>query len=111
MSRAHAKERVLSKRAFEAPSGNPLLRTPSENPAQNPFFMGAKNQRILFLDKVFRKPFGSWTSAPKTVDVRTKKCVFLRPQWWGEAFWGQECPALSAGNPDQKVYVYVVFLP
>ena len=32
-----------------------------------------------------RRP-GSWTSAPKIVDVRTKKCVFLRLQWWGETF-------------------------
>ena len=33
----------------------------------------------LFLDKVYREPFGSWTSAPKTVDVHTKKCVSCGP--------------------------------
>ena len=48
--------------------------------------IAAKNQRKLFLYKVFPEPFGSWTSAPKIVDVRTKKCVFLRPRWWGETF-------------------------
>ena len=47
---------------------------------------GKKNQRKLFLYKVFQQPFGSWTSAPKIVDVRTKKCVFLQPRWWGETF-------------------------
>ena len=48
---------------------------------------GPKNQRKLFWYKVSQQPFGSWTSAPKIVDVRTKKCVFLRPRWWGETFW------------------------
>ena len=61
--------------------------------------LGAKKSTQTFLYKVFRQPFGSWTSAPKIVDVRTQKCVFLRPRWWGETFcpWasgrkGQECP-------------------
>ena len=61
--------------------------------------VGAKKSTQTFLYKVFWQPFGSWTSTPKIVDVRTKKCVFLRPQWWGETFdpWasrrkGQECP-------------------
>ena len=48
--------------------------------------LGPKKQRKLFLYKVFQKPFGSWTSAPKIVDVRAKKWVFLRPRRWGEAF-------------------------
>ena len=38
------------------------------------------------LDRVFREPFGSWTSAAKIVDVRTRKCVFLQPRWWREVF-------------------------
>ena len=38
------------------------------------------DQRKLFLDRVFQEPFGSWTSAPKIVDVRTKKCILLRPR-------------------------------
>ena len=74
---------------------------------------GQKINANVFLYKVFRRPFGSWTSAPKIVDVRTKKCVFLRPRWWGETFWPRVVRAqgsgMSAGNPDQKVYVYAVF--
>ena len=48
--------------------------------------IGAKKSTQTFLYEVFRQPFGSWTSAPKTLDVHTKKCVFLRPQQWGETF-------------------------
>ena len=49
--------------------------------------LGTKKSTQTFLYKVFQEPFGSWTSAPKIVDVHTKKCVFLRPRWWGETFW------------------------
>ena len=49
-------------------------------------FKGPKNQRKLFVYKVFRWPFGSWTSAPKIVDVRTKNWVFLRPRDGEELF-------------------------
>ena len=59
---------------------------------------GPKNQRKLYLCKVFQESFGSWTSGPKTVDVRTNKFVFLQLQWWGETFWG---------NSDKNVHVYV----
>ena len=31
-----------------------------------------------FLGKVIREPFGSWTSAPKIVDVRAQRSAFLR---------------------------------
>ena len=41
--------------------------------------LGAKKQHKMFWYKVFREPFGSWTSAPRIVDVRTKKCVFCSP--------------------------------
>ena len=34
--------------------------------------LGPENERKLFLHKVFKEPFESWTSAPKIVDVRTK---------------------------------------
>ena len=40
-----------------------------------------------FLCKVFQEPSGSRTSAPKIVDVRIRKRIFLRPRWWGETFW------------------------
>ena len=73
-------------------------------------YLGVKNQRKLFLYNVFRWPFGSWTSGPKIVDVRTKQCVFLRPWWWRETFRPLGIRAgMSAGNPHQKVYVYAVF--
>ena len=57
-----------------------------------------KNQRKLFLYKVFRQPFGSWTSAPKIVDVRTKSAFscghggekLFDPWAFGRK--GQECP-------------------
>ena len=39
---------------------------------------GQKINANFFVQR-FRQPFRSWTSAPKIVDVRTKKCVFLRP--------------------------------
>ena len=65
----------------QTPFAGPLLRQGENLP-----FLRAKNQHKLFLYKVFRQPFGSWTSGPKIVDVRTKKCVFLRPRWWGETF-------------------------
>ena len=58
-------------------------------------------ERKLFLDKVFRELFGSWTSAPKIMDVHTEKCVFFfcgpgsgeklfDP--WASGRKGQECP-------------------
>ena len=49
-------------------------------------FIGAKKSTQFFLYKVFQQPFGSWTSAPKILDVCTKKYVFLRPRWWGKTF-------------------------
>ena len=66
--------------------------------------IGAKKSMQTFLYKVFREPFGSWTSAPKIVDVRTKKCVFLRPRWWGETFWprGQGRPGVRVRNVHEK---------
>ena len=60
--------------------GRPLLFT------SDFVLIGAKKSTQTFLYKVFQEPFESWTSAPKIVDVRTKKCVFLRPRWWGETF-------------------------
>ena len=75
----------------------------------------AKKSAQTLLYTVFRELFGSWTAAPKIVDVRTKKCVFLRPQWWGETFWALGIRGvrvrMSAGYPDRKVYVYVDYLP
>ena len=50
------------------------------SPCGSPLCMGPENQGNIFLHKVFREPFGSWTSAPKIVDVRTKKVGFLRPR-------------------------------
>ena len=50
----------------------------------------------MFFVQSFRQPFGSWTSVLKIVDVRTKKCVFLRPRWWGETF-------LTPGHPGVRV--------
>ena len=44
----------------------------------------------------FREPFGSWTSAPKIVDVRPKKCFFLRPPPMGRNF-------LTLGHPGVRV--------
>ena len=65
---------------------DPFLAAPSEN------------QRKLFLYKVVREPFGSWTSAPKIMDVRTRKGAFLQPRRWDKLFdpcvserKGQEC--------------------
>ena len=61
--------------------------------------LGATKSTQTFLYKVFQKPFGSWTSAPKIVDVRTKKCVFCGPGDGEKLFdpgsskrKGQECP-------------------
>ena len=51
-----------------------------------PFCRGRKINANFFCTKFFDNPSGPWTSAPKIVDVRTKKCVFLRPRWWGETF-------------------------
>ena len=50
----------------------------------------------FFCTKFFRQPFGSWTSTPKIVDVRTKKCVFLRPRVVGRNF-------LTPGHPGARV--------
>ena len=46
----------------------------------------AKESTQTFLYKVLRQPFGSWASAPKIMDIHTKKCVFLWPRSWGETF-------------------------
>ena len=52
-------------------------------------------------------------NVPSKKAVHTEKCVFLWPQWWGETFWPKgirtKGSGMSAGNPDQKVYVYAVF--
>ena len=39
---------------------------------KGPGFLGAKRTTQTFLYKVFQQPFGSWTSAPKIVDVRAE---------------------------------------
>ena len=82
-------------RTNQTKSGRPLSADPF---CKSPKIV-ARNQRKLFWYKVFRQPFGSWMSAPKIVDVRTTKCVFLRQRWWEKLFdpWasgrkGQECP-------------------
>ena len=49
-----------------------------------------------FLYKVSRQPFGSWTSAPKIVDVCTKKCVFPVAPVVGRNF-------LTPGHPGVRV--------
>ena len=62
-------------------------------------FRGQKINANLFLYKVFRRPFGSWTSAPKIVDVRTKSAFSCGPGGgeklfdpWASGRKGQECP-------------------
>ena len=42
-------------------------------------FWRPKHQRKLFLHKIFLQPFGSWTSAPKIVDVRAKSAFSCGP--------------------------------
>ena len=77
-----------------------------------PHFYGPKKSQMFLVQFFFRKPFGSWTSTPKIVEVRTKKIVFLRPRWW-DIFWPRmpeaEGSGMSVGNPDRKIYDYVVF--
>ena len=61
--------------------GRQACKTIAEKIAEQlPFFEGGKESTQTFLYKVFREPFGSWKSAPKIVDVRIKKWVFLRPR-------------------------------
>ena len=54
-----------------------------------------------FFVQRFREPFGSWTPAPKIVDVCTRKCVFPAAPMvgrkklfdsWASGRKGQECP-------------------
>ena len=79
-----------------------------------PVTWGTRLQHKLFLHNgVFRGTFGSWTSAPKTVDVCIEKRIFLWPWWWVETFWplhsrghGRECPQ----EIRTKRFVYVVFV-
>ena len=69
--------------------------------------LGARNStQTFFCTKLFEKPFGSWTSAPKIVDVRTKNVLFCSPGDGEKPLdprtskrKGQECP--PPGNPDQ----------
>ena len=44
------------------------------------FYIGTRKSTQTFSGKTFREPFGPWTSAPRIVDIRTKKCVFLWPR-------------------------------
>ena len=77
--------------------------------SQNKFFINVINDIILicrdqksnatFLDKVFGEPLGSWTSAPKIVDIRTKSVFSCSPSAgeklfdpWASGRKGQECP-------------------
>ena len=62
---------------------------------------GPKDQLKLFLYKVFQEPFGSWTSAPKIVDVRTQKCVFQRPDD-GEKLFDPGHPRMRVRNVRAK---------
>ena len=73
--------------------------------------LGAKKSMQTFFVQSFSRTLRVMdVRATKIVDVRTKKCVFLRPRWWGETFWPQgiraEGSGISTGNPDRKVYVY-----
>ena len=50
---------------------------------------GPTNQCQLILHNVFREPFGSWTSAPKIVDVHPEKgCSFFAYSWKLPAYSG-----------------------
>ena len=71
--------------AILKPIGFDTLVCCSEFSGENEGFMpdrnlGTKSTQTLFW--TCREPFGSWTSAPKIMDIRTRKCVFLRPRWW-----------------------------
>ena len=66
--------------------------------------------------KVFRQPFGSRTSAPKFVDVRTKKRVFLGPRWrqrlfdpWASQILGVRVRDVCRKSGPKSLYVYAVF--
>ena len=65
---------------------------------QNPNNLGAKNQCKIFLRKVFPQPFRSWTSAPKIMDVRTKKCIFPAAPVVGRNFLTPGHPGVRVGN-------------
>ena len=77
IQRSNAKSRGLQK---DTPNDQERAWNKGSNRNQQSTKIGAKNQHKLFLDKVFREPFGLWTSMSKIVDVRPKKCVFLRPR-------------------------------
>ena len=84
--------------------------------SENAPTLGAKNQRKLFLHKVFRQPFGSWTPAPKIVDVRTKKRVFPAAPVVGRNSLTQGHPSVRVRNVcgksgPNKNYVYAFFSP
>ena len=64
----------------------------------------------FLLHKVFRQPFGSWTSAPQIVDVRTKKCVFPRPRWWGENFLTLAHPGVKGQEYPQEIRTKTFFV-
>ena len=59
--------------------------------------LGARKSMQTFSgDKVFQEPFGSWTSAPKIMDVRTEKRIFPMAPVMGRNF-------LTPGHPGVRV--------
>ena len=81
---------------------------------QNRFHWGPENQRKLSLDKAFPQPSGSWTSAPKIVDVRTKSAFSCGPSGgeklfdpWASGRKGQECPR----EIRTKKFMFMLFVP
>ena len=66
--------------------------------------LGAKiSADVLFCTKFFE----SSTSARNIVDVCIKKCVLLRPWFWGELF-DPGLPGVRPGMSDQNLSVHVV---
>ena len=79
-------------------------------------FSEKKFNAKCFVQSFFRQPFGSWTSAPKIVDVRTKRCVFAAAPVVGRNVLTPGHPGVRVRNvrgkipnPDQEVYVLCCF--
>ena len=62
----------------------------------------AKKSTQTFLYRVFREPFGSCMSAPKILDVRTKKRVFSAAPVMGRNFLTQGHPGVRVRNVRRK---------
>ena len=74
-------------------------------------FSGGQQINANFSGQSFSRTLRVMDVRAKIVDVCTKKCVcvcFLWPWWWGEAFWPLGI-RVSAGNSDQKMFMFVLF--